>query len=103
MRLKPKTKHFTLFPYLSLFSWFVLLAILTFIPPASLFIQISVFLVFFCAILSTIYVFSHRFKLNLLFSFYFLSLPLLFLFHQLSLLNFLLLTALFTSLFFIIK
>ncbi|MFA4826927.1 MAG: hypothetical protein WC596_01575 [Candidatus Shapirobacteria bacterium] len=103
MRPKLKPKHFTLFPYLSLFSWFVFLAILTFIPPTSLFIQISAFLVLFCAILSTIYVFSHRFKINLLLSFYFISLPILFIFHQLTLLNFLLLTALFTSLFFVIK
>ena len=89
------------FIYFSIFFWLTLIFFIIFISPEFLWSKISLFLLFFSSLISTIYIFSKNHYLNVFISLYFVSLLILQFFHQFFVINFILITGLFISLYFI--
>lgn len=106
-RSKPKKlnilKNFTSnkFVYFSVFFLIIFLVFINFVSPISVWSKILFFLIILSMFVSVSYVFSCKHCLNLSISFYLFSLLLLRFFHQLFLMNFIILTCLFICLFFI--
>lgn len=89
------------FIYFSIIFWLIFGIFINLVAPVYLWTKILFFLIVLSCFLSTVYVFSKNHCLNLIISFYFLSLLLLRFFHQLFLMNFVIITCLFICLFFI--
>jgi len=89
------------FIYFSIIFWLGLIAFINLVTPTSLWSKITFFLLIFSCFISTIYIFSKNHCFNLSISLYLLGLLILRFFHQLFLMNFVLLTGLAICLFFI--
>jgi hypothetical protein len=88
---------------LTFILWSLLLVFLNLVPPVSIFAIITFFILLFACILGTTLLFFKRIKLNLLLSIFLLTFPLLHFFHLSSPLNLTLDSALFLTLYFLLK
>jgi len=89
------------FVYFSVIFWLFLITFINLVAPTFIWSKIIFFLILISCFVSTIYIFSKNNCLNLSISFYLFSLILLRFFHQLFLMNFIIITCLFICLFFI--
>ena len=88
---------------LTFILWSLLLVFINFVPPISTLSIVTFFILLFACLLGTTLVFFRKIKLNLLLTIFLLTLPLLLYFHLTSIINLTLDTALFLTLFFLIK
>ncbi|MDD4027229.1 MAG: hypothetical protein PHO75_03500 [Candidatus Shapirobacteria bacterium] len=91
------------FFYFSLSFASIFLIFVNTVSPDSLWSKIVFFFIIFCGLLSISYIFFQKHKLNLILSFYLLSLILFLFFHQFNLLNLIILTALLITIIFLTK
>lgn len=84
------------FFYLTTFIlWLIFLVFVNLISPGSVFNYLIFFILLFTCFLSSTFLFIRKIKLNLLISFFLILLTLLLFFHLLSILNLVLLSAIF--------
>jgi len=89
--------------YLSFISWTIFVVYLNLVAPVTFLNSLTFFVILFLAIYTTTLIFFRKLKLNLLLSFYLLSLPVLVFFKQFNILNPVLISLFFGAIYLFLK